>query len=82
MKKTLAVVTLDQLEKTVPKTSNAQLLASRKGKKFWAQNLELGPGVSVSVDPEKDEMTIKISLREGEHLVAYDDKGIAEQREF
>lgn len=82
MKKVLTVLTLDRIEKEIPKDSNAQILGSRKGKMFWIQNFEFGDQVTVSPSPSSDEVTIKIKLREGEHLVAFDDKGIADKKEL
>lgn len=82
MKKVLTVLTLDQIEQSVPKNSNAQILGSRKGRMFWIQNFEFGEAVSVSSNPTADELIIKIRIREGEHLVTFDDSGIADQKEI
>lgn len=82
MKKVLTVLTLNRIESEVPKGSNSQILGSRKGNLFWIQNFEYGENVSVSSNPSQDEITIKIKLREGEHLVAFDAQGVAKQKEI
>lgn len=79
MKKVLRIADLRTID--ARKSKNSLITIARTGKSIWTQNVELERG-EISMDFDKDEITLKFTLRDGEYLIMQDEEGSPDKMRY
>lgn len=83
MKKKLIFGDLSGVEKRSRQMNSAQIMAFRQGDKVHVSNFDSDEGrVSISFDKGKEELVLRLKLRNNDYVALGDANGIAEKRQF